>query len=533
LKSPSLSPGELVDGRYRVVRELGIGAFGSAYLVEHTQLRGLFVLKISSSAPGTDELALQRFRREAEVRSRITSPNVANLIECAQLPDGRPYLVTEWVDGLSVGQFIRERGPLPLVSALEVAEAVAHGLAAAHAVGVIHRDIKPENVILPGDAAEVHFNQAKLVDFGVHGELLGDSNSTQAGQVFGTPTYMSPEQLRGQSQTPAADIYGLGMLLYEMLYGRPAFTADNINTFILRVLQENVTFPPTPEVPAGVTAFMERCLSKNQEARPQSASLVIAELQGLKHTALGARAEATSMFTRLMAPAPSRPAIPASAPPAAGASMPQAVPAPYAAQRPSADLPFGPASPAAPSSLMAAGRYVLPAGIILLAMGVGLSVWVVSGHRISPEARGLLVGLLLIFGGIALGTFLHRWLGRRRSQIERETEQILQGAKTRVSLTESIALEVDALFRRCKQVDERIFAASMALMLQEYESAKESNNRQAALMNVVQITDKLTDRLCPWYVKHEKVVAIVGSAVGVISGAASAAESFLKILGRH
>jgi serine/threonine-protein kinase len=523
LKSPGLSPGELVDGRYRVVRELGIGAFGSAYLVEHTQLGELFVLKISSSAPGADELALQRFRREAEVRSRITSPNVANLIECAQFPDGRPYLVTEWVDGLSVGQFLRERGPLPLVSALEVAEAVAHGLAAAHAVGIIHRDIKPENVILPGDAAGVHFDKAKLVDFGVHGELLADSNSTQAGQVFGTPTYMSPEQLRGQSQTPAADIYGLGMLLYEMLYGRPAFTADNINTFILRVLQENVTFPPIPEVPAGVTAFMERCLSKNQEARPQSAGLVITELQGLKHTALGPQASAQSGATRMMASAP-RPAE---------ASMPQAILSPYAAQRPRADLPFGPASPAPPSSLPAAGRYVLAAGIILLVMGVGLSVWVVSGHHIPPEARGLLVGLLLIFGGVALGTFLHRWLGRRRTQIERETEQILQGAKTRVSLTESIALEVDALFRRCKQVDERIFAASMALMLQEYESAKESNNRQAALMNVVQITDKLTDRLCPWYVKHEKVVAIVGSAVGVISGAASAAESFLKILGRH
>jgi hypothetical protein len=171
--------------------------------------------------------------------------------------------------------------------------------------------------------------------------------------------------------------------------------------------------------------------------------------------------------------------------------------------------------------------------MILFAIGVGLSIWILKGRHIPHEARGLIVGVVLILGGIALGTFLHQWLGRRRTEIEWETAQILQGAKTRVSLTESIAIEVDALFRRCKQVDERIFAASMALMLKEYESAKESDNRQAALMNVVQITDKLRDRLCPWYVKHEKVVALLGSGVGVISGAASATESVLKILGKH
>jgi hypothetical protein len=94
-------------------------------------------------------------------------------------------------------------------------------------------------------------------------------------------------------------------------------------------------------------------------------------------------------------------------------------------------------------------------------------------------------------------------------------------------------LEVEELFRQCKRLDERIFAASVALMFQEYKSAKESDDRQAALMNVIQITDKLMDRLCPWYVKHEKVVSFIGSAVGVISGAASAGETFMKIFGKH
>ena len=519
LKTSNLSPGDLVDGRYRVVRALGQGAFGSTYLVEQAQLGGRLVLKVSRASPGANLHANQQFQREAEVRRRINNRNVADLVEYAQLADGRPYLVTEWVDGPSVREFLRKRGPLQLIAALDVAHAVAQALEAAHAVGIIHRDIKPENVILPEDAAGVHFDDAKLVDFGVLGELSQDSNSTQAGQMFGTPTYMSPEQLRGQSQTPAADIYGLGMLLYEMIYGRPAFTAENIETFFLKVFQENVPFPPTPEIPKNITSFMEKCLSKNWEARPQSARLVITELKAFLSSAKAALVKAEA----------NRPSVLQSVqPPPLPAGSP--LPAPTASQV----APSGVSSqPQVIPARIAAKRNLLVPGLILSASGVGFCILAMKGRNIPPEARGLMVGVLLILGGIAMGLFLHRWLGYRKTQIERETEEILQGAKTRVSLTESIALEVEELFRRCKQMDERIFAATMALMLKEYEAAKESDNRQAALMNIIQITDKLMDRLCPWYVKHEKVVAFIGSAVGVISGAASATESFMKILGKH
>lgn len=513
---------------------LGQGVFGQTYLVEDQRLSERVVLKVSQAPSAERSRAEKLFRREAEVRHRIIHPNVAVLRDLGELPDGRPYLVSEWVNGPTVRELLKDRGRLPLDAALAVASAVASALQAAHSVGVIHRDIKPENVIVPEDDQGVRFESAKLVDFGGLGELLQDSNATLPGQVFGTPTYMSPEQLRGQPQTPAADIYGFAMLLYEMLYGKPAFVADSIPAFVHMALEQPVEFPGLPEVPEMVTALIAKCLSKKAEARPASAREVIAQLETLRTRGTDVPIQYVPNPPALVLKAgedtehqhPARPAR-AMAPP---------LPALAGHESPSCSAPRETISPPGRASLAASSRpaFLLAIGLTITLLGLGIYLtWFGNHPHLPREATGLLLGILLIMGGIALGVALHRWLGRRRSQIEGDAQQILQGARARRTLTESIALEVDELFRRCNQLDERILAASIGLMLQEYGAAKKSDDRQKALMNVIQITDKLTDRLCPWYVKHEKVIAFLGSAVGVISGAASAAESFVKILGKH
>ena len=207
--------GELLAGRYRVLRRLGTGGMGTVYLAEHVHLGRLTAVKLlcpplCAHDPGAE----QRFRQEALLVAKVRHPNVAQVYDFDRLPDGQYLLAMEYVAGETVAQELERSGPFPVPEAIRVLRIVSDALNHVHWIGILHGDLKPQNIMLgPGRGGDV-----KLLDFGVAHEMaqLVPAN----GHHPGTLAYMSPEQLLGDALGPPSDMYALGVVLYEMLTGR-------------------------------------------------------------------------------------------------------------------------------------------------------------------------------------------------------------------------------------------------------------------------------------------------------------------------
>lgn len=560
---------QIIAGRYRVVRRLGQGSFGTVYLADdtpfgqdlsmadHTLPVRQVVVKVARDA-GRDVNATATIKREAEAFARLRHPNVADLLDFGTLHDGRDYLVVEWIDGTNLRDIIAD-GPLPLAPALSVLRALAEALAAAHAVGIIHRDLKPSNVIIPRGEAGLLYDQAKLIDFGAFGSIRPLTGTTQIGEIYGTPYYMSPEQLLGQEQSTATDVYGLGVLLYEMLMGTTPFTGDSVPQVFNKIISEAVAIPQS--LPIEVRALLERWLSKDPKARPASAAAALAEIKKVFEPALPSPV-GTILGSPPDSPSPPRPlddmlatVCGQTSPPAATQSYAPsppvaAIPAPHWADSTMAsDVPPARSSP--PSlKLVALLVGVLVISFVLIGTR---SLWYVGGLptnanitnanvSITPTPTpapgggvfvsrwlGILFGFMLAGGGVALALFLRRWLGRRRTDLERDASSIIFGSRSREILTASLALQVDEIVLRVRRLDERILANTLAIMVREFEDAKESQDRQAALMNAAQLMEKLTARLAPWYVQYEKLIAFFVALVGIATGLVSVTTSLQQM----
>lgn len=212
----------VVDDRYRVVRGIGAGTMGAVYEVEHLGFGRRLAMKVLHSQANRVESLRRRFEREAYSAGRLDDPRIVEVTDVGELPDGRPYIIMGLVAGTSLADEMN-RGPIPVERAVQIAKGILEGLAHAHARGVVHRDLKPDNVMLvPGEPG------VKLLDFGL-ARLIGPEAGrpiTHAGAVFGTPRYMAPEQAMGEAAEPRSDLYSVGILLHEMITGRPLFPAD-------------------------------------------------------------------------------------------------------------------------------------------------------------------------------------------------------------------------------------------------------------------------------------------------------------------
>jgi len=205
--------GEVLAGRYRVLRRLGAGGMGTVYLAEHVHLGRLTAVKVLCPPLCADDPgAEQRFRQEALLVAKVRHPSVAQVYDFDRLPDGRYVLAMEYVPGDTVAQQLERDGPFPVPEAIRVLRTVADALNHVHWIGILHGDLKPQNIML-GPGGEV-----KLLDFGVAHEMA----QLAAPDAFqpGTLAYMSPDQLLGDALGPASDIYALGVVFYEMLTGR-------------------------------------------------------------------------------------------------------------------------------------------------------------------------------------------------------------------------------------------------------------------------------------------------------------------------
>jgi Tol biopolymer transport system component len=278
-----LSPNSKL-GPYQVVSQIGAGGMGEVYAARDTRLNRDVAIKVLPADVASDPERVRRFEDEARAVATLAHPNILAIHDVGE-QGGLHYLVTELLDGHSLRDALQD-GPLSPRRASEYAVQIANGLAAAHVKGIVHRDLKPENIYLTRDG------HAKILDFGLakqtkskaaaaEGATLTSSH-TAPGTVMGTAAYMAPEQVRGEATDARTDIFALGLILYEMLSGGPAFKRTSSVETMSAILKEDAPdFPAGTAVPPAVDRIIRRCLEKNPDQRFQSAKDMAFALEAL------------------------------------------------------------------------------------------------------------------------------------------------------------------------------------------------------------------------------------------------------------
>ena len=271
--------GRTLDNKYRLDSKLGKGGMGTVYVATRLHIDDTVAVKILEIGEQIDPHSAERFRREAQSTARLKHPNAVSIYDFGVTADGIHYLVMELVEGHDLRSVIKQQGPLPLQTAVEIVNQVCAALEEAHRRNIIHRDIKPDNIIVNTAGSRT---RVKVLDFGV--AKLSDlavTHITQAGSVMGTPQYMSPEQCMGEEEVDGrSDIYSLGVVLYEMLCGVVPFNAPSTAA----VVMQHVSQPPprprskNPGITPAVEAVVLHTLEKRPDARPQTAAALAQEL---------------------------------------------------------------------------------------------------------------------------------------------------------------------------------------------------------------------------------------------------------------
>lgn len=260
---------QLLAGRYELAALVGTGGMGSVYRAHDRELDEIVALKVLKRDLVESPVALERFRAEVKLTRRITHPNVVRTFDIGE-HEGERFLTMEYVEGASLGALLEERGALEAGEAVRIAVAMAAGLGAAHSVGVVHRDLKPDNVLLASHGRVV------VTDFGI-ARLISEVAASRTGthQLLGTPLYMAPEQVEGARVDGRADVYALGLVLYEMLVGAPAWSGE---TLLALAAQRLVRPPPDPRdarpsIPGALADLVVRCMARDPSARPDAQAL--------------------------------------------------------------------------------------------------------------------------------------------------------------------------------------------------------------------------------------------------------------------
>ena len=260
---------KVLGGRYELRGELGRGAMGVVYQAWDVRLGRMTAVKVLTRATEGDERSVRRFRREATVLARLSSPRLVQVFDCGETGEGTPFLVMELVRGTALDVALRQ-DELTVDASLRTVVEVCEGLQVAHEAGVIHRDLKPANVMLTDDGA-------KVVDFGV-AAIVTDEVDRSASVVAGTPRTMSPEQLLGERTSAQSDVFAIGVLAYRLFAGRYPFVADSMAAQMFAILKGHTPLHDVAPVSRTVSACVSKALSPAPSQRQQSAKAFADEL---------------------------------------------------------------------------------------------------------------------------------------------------------------------------------------------------------------------------------------------------------------
>jgi tRNA A-37 threonylcarbamoyl transferase component Bud32 len=347
--------GQVLSGNYRLTDLVGSGGYADVYLARDLRTNTLVAVKILHQHIARDPDLAARFEREAALARRLQTPHVARVLDSGQDATSPPYMVMEYVQGLTLAELLRRHGPFPILEAVEIVDQVLSALGTAHALGIVHRDIKPQNLML--DAGR----RLKVLDFGI-ARVAGAGTMTASGHLLGTPEYMALEQVEGQPVDQRADLYAAGAVLYQLLTGRPPYVrlAD---TDIWELIRKVRTEPPPsirvlrPDVPSSLAGLIERAMARNPAGRFQSAQEM--------REALAVAAGTDPPTPRPAAPVPPTASLPPDARPTREMpAVPAAGPYPPAPGSPVPSPPLPPGAtrimPAAPGAYPPRPGAVLP-----------------------------------------------------------------------------------------------------------------------------------------------------------------------------
>jgi serine/threonine-protein kinase len=279
--------GAVVGDRYRIVSRIGVGGMGAVYRAEHTMMRRDLAIKVLLPELGGKEEFARRFEREAESASRLAHPNIISVTDFGRTADGSLFIAMEFLAGESLSHVIKA-GPVPRERALHIVRQILRGLEHAHAAGIVHRDLKPDNIMLVERDGQA--DVVKILDFGIakvteplSGRGAGATALTQAGMIFGTPEYLSPEQALAEIVDPRADIYATGVILFEMLAGRKPFHSEDkvklISMHLAHAPPRLREINPNVDAPVALEQVVLQALEKSRENRFASAAAFLQALE--------------------------------------------------------------------------------------------------------------------------------------------------------------------------------------------------------------------------------------------------------------
>ena len=271
----NLKIGDLFEHKYVVEDFLGAGGMSCVFLATHQLLNKKFAIKILLPHLLGNSINVERFRQEAKATINLNHPNIINIFDCDISENGQPYIVMDYIDGMTLSTLIKQLHKIPPIIAINYFIQIADALEHAHTAKIIHRDLKPSNILLLNDKQQ--YKTVKILDFGIAKILEDDTNQvklTQTGEVFGSPAYMSPEQVRGNQVDSRSDIYSFGCLMYETLTGSVPFSSSNL----IETIQMHINDAPKPisqvvqdnSIPKDLELVVLKCLAKNPQQRFQS-----------------------------------------------------------------------------------------------------------------------------------------------------------------------------------------------------------------------------------------------------------------------
>ncbi len=263
-----MQPGDVLLDKYRVEEVLGVGGMGKVVRASHLFLQQEFAIKVLLPHMADSAETVSRFLREAQATSKLKSEHIARVYDVGRLPDGVPFMVMEYLSGNDLNQIIRHHGPQRSQIVCDLMLQACEGMAEAHSLGFVHRDIKPSNFFITTKPDGTML--LKILDFGISKSPVGVTELTGSATVIGTPTYMSPEQMKsGRAADQRSDVWSMGIVIYQLLNGRPPFVGESYAELVIKV-GSDIPEPIMTPLPPGLMQVIMTCLEKNPMQRQQS-----------------------------------------------------------------------------------------------------------------------------------------------------------------------------------------------------------------------------------------------------------------------